>query len=511
MITAILFDIGDTLVRAAAAGTPVDALVAQPLPGVRRTLEALARSFRLGAVTDTAVMTEADVRAALAGTGLGELLEVIVTSHDIGAAKPDPRGIEAALARLGTAAAETLFVGDAEVDEGAARAAGTAFARVDGRQTLAAAVGDALAGLVGPFEAARSLVGPTDAVAEQAALAHQARLTKPAGALGQLEDLGVQLAAIAGQNPPPVPAPAAVAVFAGDHGVLAEGVTPWPQEVTGQMVANFVAGGAAINVLARQAGASVTVVDVGVASDLDALGLGDAPTLLRRNVRLGTANLAAGPAMTLDDARRALDVGAEVATALVAGGARALVTGEMGIGNTTPSAALIAALLGCDAAPVTGRGTGVDDATLQRKIALIDRALTRLVAHADPMVVLAEVGGLEIAALAGFIVGGAAQRVPVVVDGVIAGAALLVAHALCPAVLPYVVAGHRSTEPGATAVLAHLSLTPVLDLGLRLGEGSGACLALGVLEASARILHEMATFEVAAVDAAGEAAVDAAL
>jgi nicotinate-nucleotide--dimethylbenzimidazole phosphoribosyltransferase len=499
VITTILFDIGDTLVAAAAPGTPVADLVAEPLAGALPTLQALGRSFRLGAVTDTAVMDEADVRAALAGTGLAELLEVIVTSHDVGATKPDPAGIQAALARLGTTAAETLFVGDADIDEGAAHAAGAAFARAGGGVALADAVRAALSDLVGPFEAARALVGPAADPAAQAARDHQGQLTKPPGALGRLEDLSVQLAAIAGEEPPPVPAPGAVAVFAGDHGVVEAGVTPWPQEVTGQMVANFVAGGAAINVLARQAGASVTVVDIGVASDLDALGLDGAPDLLRRNVRPGTANLAVEAAMTPDEAHRALDVGAAVAARLVGGGARALVTGEMGIGNTTPSAALIAALLGRPPVEVTGRGTGVDDVTLARKVAAIEAALARVPAGADPIAVLAEVGGLEIAGLAGFIIGGASHRVPVVVDGVIAGAALLVAHALCPAVLPFVVAGHRSTEPGASAVLDHLGLEPVLDLGLRLGEGSGACLALGVLEAAARVLREMATFDSAAV------------
>jgi nicotinate-nucleotide--dimethylbenzimidazole phosphoribosyltransferase len=265
------------------------------------------------------------------------------------------------------------------------------------------------------------------------------------------------------------------------------------------MVANFVAGGAAINVLARQVGASVLVVDVGVATDLAALGLDGAPGLLRCRVRRGTANLAAGPAMTEDEARQALDVGAEVAERLVADGARALVTGDMGIGNTTPSAALVAALTGRSAAELTGRGTGIDDDALARKVGAIERGLARLPAAVDPLRALAEVGGLEIAALAGFVVGGASHRVPVVVDGVIAGAAVLVAHALCPEVRPYLVAGHRSTEPAATAVLDALGLEPVLDLGLRLGEGTGACLALPVLEAAARVLREMATFDDAAV------------
>lgn len=357
----------------------------------------------------------------------------------------------------------------------------------------------ALADRLGAFGAACELVGPVDGTAERSAREHHDRLTKPAGSLGRLEALGVQLAAIAGIDPPPVPRPAAVAVFAGDHGVVAEGVTPWPQDVTGQMVANFVAGGAAINVLARQAGASVTVVDVGVAADLDALGLAGAPGLLRRRVRAGTANLAAGPALELAEVRSALDIGSTVAVELVAGGACALVTGEMGIGNTTATAALIAALLDRPPVEVTGRGTGIDDTTLARKVAVIEAALDRVPSGADPIRLLAEVGGLEIAALAGFIVGGASRRVPVVIDGVIAGAALLIACALLPAVLPYAVAGHRSTEPGASAVLAHLGLEPVLDLDLRLGEGSGACLSLGVLEAAALVLREMATFDAAGV------------
>jgi nicotinate-nucleotide--dimethylbenzimidazole phosphoribosyltransferase len=339
-----------------------------------------------------------------------------------------------------------------------------------------------------------ALVGELDLEAERAATAHHDRLTKPRGALGRLEAIGIRLAAIAGRTPPPVPTPAAVAVFAGDHGVVAQGVTPWPQEVTAQMVANFVAGGAAISVLARQMAASVTVIDVGVATDLD-----HAPGLVRRKVRHGTGDLAVGPALTGDEVERALDIGSDIATELGAGGARALVTGDMGIGNTTAAAAIIAAITGRDAADVTGRGTGIDDTTLARKTRLVAQAVGRLDGNTDGRAVLAEVGGLEIAALAGFIVGGAAHRLPVVIDGVVAGAALLAAAQLCPRVVAFTFAGHRSTEPGATAVLSHLDLEPLLDLGLRLGEGSGACLALPVLEASARVLGEMATFDSAGV------------
>src|SRR5438270_5220411 len=264
------------------------------------------------------------------------------------------------------------------------------------------------------FEAAVGRVRPLDAVATVEARTRQDRLTKPRGALGRLEALSVQLAGIAGVCPPPVPAPAAVVVFAADHGVVAEGVTPWPQEVTAQMVANFVSGGAAINVLARAAGASVTVVDVGVATPLPP-ACDDAPGLVRRPLGPGTANLAIAPAMDLATCRAALDLGAGLAAELLAGlRARALVTGEMGIGNTTAAAALVAAFTGRPAAEVTGRGTGVDDAGLARKVAVVARALARHAAAvaAGPLETLAALGGLEIAALVGFIVGGAAAGAP---------------------------------------------------------------------------------------------------
>ena len=347
----------------------------------------------------------------------------------------------------------------------------------------------------GSFAAAAAAVGLLDATAMVEAAALQDRLTKPRGALGRLEEVSITLAGIAGECPPPVPAPAAVVVFAADHGVVAEGVTPWPQEVTAQMAANFAAGGAAINVLARQAGARVTVVDVGIATAMEA-GL-----VVDRRVRTGTANLVVEAAMTEAEARSALDVGADVAAEMVHDGARCLVTGEMGIGNTTSAAALVAALTGAPAAAVTGRGTGVDDPTLALKIGVVERALTlhASAVGAGPLPTLAALGGLEIAALAGFIVGGAAARVPVLVDGVIADAAVLVAAALVPGVTAFCIAGHRSVEPGASAALAHLGLVPLLDLGMRLGEGSGACLALPLVEAAARLLGEMATFDSAGV------------
>jgi len=350
------------------------------------------------------------------------------------------------------------------------------------------------------FSQACGAVRGVDDGAARAAREHQDRLTKPRGSLGRLEDIGVQLCAIAGTCPPPLPAPVTVAVFAGDHGVVAEGVTPWPQEVTAQMVANFCAGGAAINVLAGCAGARVVVVDVGVATPI-AL---EADTLVRRTVRHGTGNLAVEPAMTRDEAAAALDVGVEVATHALEQGARMLVTGDMGIGNTTASAALIAWFTRRAPTEVTGRGTGVDDDTVARKTRIVEQALARVPAGAAPIDVLAEVGGLEIAALAGFIVAGAAARVPVLLDGVIAMAGAVVAAASAPEVTGYLVAGHRSSEPGASAALVHLGLAPLLDLDMRLGEGSGATLAIPLVQGAARILNDMATFDAAGVTDKGD-------
>ena len=338
-------------------------------------------------------------------------------------------------------------------------------------------------------------IGPLDPAAVAAARARQDSLTKPRASLGALEDVSVQLAGLAGRCPPPLPEPATVAVFAGDHGVHAQRVTPWPQEVTAQMVANFAAGGAVINALAAQSGADVVVVDVGVASDLESV-----PGLVVRKVGRGTHDMTREPAMTRAEARAAIDVGIGVARDLVAGGMRCLLAGDMGIANTTPAAALIAVFTGAAPADVTGRGTGIDDATLTRKVGVVARALAR---HhpdpADPLGVLAAVGGFEHAALAGYVLGAAAARVPIVLDGVIACAAALAARALAPDTTAAMIAGHRSVEPGASVALAALGLTPLVDLRMRLGEGSGAMLALPIVQGAARVLRDVATFDAAGV------------
>ncbi|MFE0710717.1 nicotinate-nucleotide--dimethylbenzimidazole phosphoribosyltransferase, partial [Streptomyces sp. NPDC058865] len=338
-------------------------------------------------------------------------------------------------------------------------------------------------------------IRPLDAKALGEAWERQKRMTKPAGALGMLEIISAQLSGLSRQCPPPIPEPAAVAIFAGDHGVHAQGVTPWPQEVTAQMVANFLGGGAVCNAFAGQVGAEVCVVDVGVAADLPAT-----PGLLPRKIRAGTSDMTTGPAMTLDEAKQAIEVGIETARDLVAAGNKALLTGEMGIANTTASAALISVFTGADPAEVTGRGTGINDETLARKTEVVRRALeVHQPDPADPIGVLAAIGGFEHAAMVGLLLGGASLRTPVILDGVSAGAAALVARAIAPEVLAACIAGHRSAEPGHVAALNKLGLRPLVDLDLRLGEGTGALLALPLVQSTARAMHEVATFDSAGV------------
>ncbi len=334
-------------------------------------------------------------------------------------------------------------------------------------------------------------IPPLDSAAQAAARARQARLTKPAGALGRLETLSIQLAGMTG-GLDWLPRRRAVLICAGDHGIAAQGVSAYPQAVTQQMVLNFLAGGAAVNVLARQAGARVTVMDAGVIGDF-----ADHPDLIRGKIAPGTADFSAGPAMTAAQADAALALGKAAVARELAHGLDLLAVGEMGIGNTTSASAIIAAVTGRPVAEVTGRGTGVDDAALRHKVALIEAALAR---HAPATVdTLAKIGGFEIGAMAGAMLAAAAQRVPVVLDGLISTAAALVAAQIAPDVRHYLIAGHRSVEPGHRAALAWLGLEPLLDLDLRLGEGTGALLAIPLIEAAMRTLQEMATFEAAGV------------
>jgi len=343
----------------------------------------------------------------------------------------------------------------------------------------------------------RAAVTPVDRAAAARAQDRLDRKTTPRGSLGRLEELACRLAAVYGTADPLLPA-RAVVVMAADHGVAEEGVSAYPQEVTAQMVKNFLTGGAAINVLARQQGARVVVVDMGTKCPV-AL-----PQVRDGRLGPGTANFVLGPAMSRETAVRALEIGIGLAGELAAEGVGLLGVGDMGIGNTTASSAITAVLTGQTAARVTGRGTGIDEGRLRRKVDAVERALRlNRPDPADPLDVLAKVGGFEIASLAGVILGAAAHRVPVLLDGFITGAAALAAVGLCPAARDYLVASHRSVEPGHEAVLAHLGLRPLFDLDLRLGEGTGAVLAMNLAEAALRILREMTTFEAAGVTDAG--------
>lgn len=344
------------------------------------------------------------------------------------------------------------------------------------------------------LRAVMSQIGGLDAPASEAAQQRQQILTKPLGALGRLEELSIQLAGITGVLRPPL-RPCRVIVCAGDHGVTAEGVSAYPADVTTQMVLNFLAGGAAINVLARQFGAEVTVVDVGVKGELP-----DHPRLVKARIRPGTANFLREPAMTRAEAVAAIEVGIRVAQAAIADGVRVLVTGDMGIGNTTASAAIAAALTGRPAVEVTGLGTGLGRDGWRHKVEVVARAIEiHLPDEHDPLDVLSKVGGLEIGAIAGVVLAAAAAHIPVLIDGVIATAGAAIANELAPAVRAFMIAGHQSMEPGHRVLLDHLDLRPLMSLDLRLGEGTGAMLALPLLDAAVALLNEMATFSDAGV------------
>ncbi len=339
-----------------------------------------------------------------------------------------------------------------------------------------------------------SKIRPLDEAAMESARARQADLTKPPGSLGRLEALSIQMAGITAEAEPKIEHKV-VTAMAGDHGVVAEGVSAYPAEVTAQMVHNFLRGGAAINVLARHIGARVVIVDMGVAADFD-----PHPNLVIKKIASGTRNIARGPAMRREQALAAIEAGVSVVESEIEKGLDILATGDMGIGNTTPSAAIAAALTGRSPAEIVGRGTGVDDAGLERKVGAVQRALTvNNPDSGDGLNVLAKVGGFEIGGLVGAILAAAAHRKPVVIDGFISTAAAMLAVSLAPQTRGYLIAAHRSQELGHQIMLNWLGLEPLLDLDLRLGEGTGAVLAMSLIEASCKILSEMATFSEAGV------------
>jgi len=348
--------------------------------------------------------------------------------------------------------------------------------------------------MVDSLEKVLEAIKPLDESAMDSARARQDTLTKPQGSLGRLEDLSIQLAGIQGKPIPQIKNKAII-TMAGDHGVVAEKVGNWPQEVTAQMLYNFLRGGAGINVLARQVGARVVVVDMGVATELE-----PHPQLLPRKIASGTKNIALGPAMTREQAIKSLETGIEIVTSEVGKGLDILGTGDMGIGNTTSSSAICAVMTERPAAEVTGRGAGITDEQLAHKIEVVKSALAvNNPDPGDPIDILAKVGGFEIGGLAGVMFGAAVNRIPVVIDGFISGAAALIATALSPGLKDYLIAAHVSAETGHRLLLKHLGIMPLLDLGMRLGEGTGAALGIFLAEAAARIMGEMVTFSEASV------------
>jgi nicotinate-nucleotide--dimethylbenzimidazole phosphoribosyltransferase len=338
------------------------------------------------------------------------------------------------------------------------------------------------------------MIKPLDERAMAEAQARQNLLTKPQDSLGRLEELSIQLAGIQGRPMPQI-RHKAIITMVGDHGVVAERVGNWPQEITAQMIYNFLSGGAGINVIARQVGARIVVVDMGVA-----IALEPSRQLLSRKITLGTRNIARGPAMTREQAETAVETGMEIVAAEVAKGLDIVGTGDMGIGNTTASSAVAAVMMGRPVTETTGRGTGIDDEQLKHKIEVIERALgVNCPDSEQPLEVLAKIGGFEIGGLVGVMLGAAAHHIPVVVDGFISGAAALVAVALSPGLKDFLIAGHVSAADGHRRVLKHLGLKPLLSLDMRLGEGTGAALGIFLAETSAMLLAEMATFTEAGV------------
>ncbi len=339
-------------------------------------------------------------------------------------------------------------------------------------------------------------IDPIDRKLLKIASARLDSLTKPQGSLGRIEDFAKRIVAITGLEMPPFIGRKAIFTFAGDHGVVEEGVSAYPKEVTAQMVLNFLDGGAAINVLGRHAGADVVVIDIGVAGDI-----ADHPALIRKKIVRGTRNMRKGPAMTRDEALRTIEAGAELAYEYAGKGYSLFATGDMGIGNTTPSSAIASVMTGTPAAEVTGYGAGIDDDHIGHKIRVIEDAIAlNRPDPSDPVGVLAAIGGAEIGGIAGLILGAASRRIPVVIDGLISTAGAMIAYGINRHSAEYMFAAHNSVEPGQGIMLETMGLEPILDLNLRLGEGTGAALAMYLIEAGVKIYREMATFEEAGVN-----------
>lgn len=480
----ILFDLGNTLIRQANPGTPYSDLQIELLPGVQDLLAALYGHVQMGIVSNTQTITGDQIRERLSQAGIEHFFAVVVATGELGVHKPDRRPIDSAIAALAADPSRSLYVGDIETDLQAATAAGLAFAYTG--PNIYQALHQYSLHSASALD--RALYSPLNFSQPHAdhVLREFDGLAKPVGSLGQIEKIVAQIAGISHSYGPSID-PAAVAVFAGDHGVASDdAVTPWPQQITGLMLEVMGQGRAAVSVIAQSVDVYCQYLNVGALNDSESINV--------RNERVidGTQDFRLGEAMLREQVIAAMLVGAETAERLVAGGSRSLCTGELGIGNTTSSAILIAHYLQLEAIEVTGRGSGIDDRTFASKLAVVDDLIEKTQSTSDPIELLAHVGGSEIAALVGYMLRGATLQVPVILDGLITVAAAVVAHCIRPEVQQFLIAAHRSSEPAATLALNFLDLEPLLDLELRLGEGTGAVLSVPIIRSGCNVLARMA-------------------
>ena len=480
----VLFDLGNTLIVQENPGTPYESLAVKVLPGVVELLDQLHGCVKLGIVSNTKTITAADIQAKLSTVGLEKYFQTIIATAEFGIHKPDPAPITAAIDQLQCSADRTLYVGDIETDKQAALSAGAHFAYTG--PNLCESVKNYLFHSQSAFDRAKHTRPIFSKEHYNSVRKEFDGLAKPVGSFGRLEHLAAQIAGITHSYKPTVD-PVAIAVFGADHGIAADNsVTPWPQAITVQMLEVMGNNKAAVSALAGVADVYVEIINVGAIVD------SKSPNVRNERVATGTQDVRITNAMSEIQIRGAIEVGAQTAERLIAGGSRCLITGEVGIGNTTPSAALIAHFTQTTAEQVTGRGSGIDDETYSRKMEIVAHLITRTKNEEDPIKVLADIGGIEIAALTGYILRAASLQIPVVLDGVITLAAATVARSINPEINPFLIAGHASTEPGSQITIVHLQLQPILDLEMRLGEGTGALLSIPILRSACQSFGRMA-------------------
>ena len=480
----VLFDLGNTLIKQENPGVPYQSLAVELLPGVEQLLKELHGQVKLGIVSNTQTITAADIKKKLATVGIDHYFDVVIATGELGIHKPDPAPITATIKAVDVKAERTIYIGDIETDLQAAHAAGAAFAYTG--PDVYKALNQYLLHSESALDRALH-TQPTFSQSHADAVQKEFDgLAKPVGSLGKLEKVAAQIAGITHSHTPTVD-PAAIAVFGGDHGIAADdSVTPWPQAITGMMLEVMGDNKAAVSVLADVAYVYCQYVNVGAVCD------SSSRAVRNERVKSGTHDIRTDAAMTREEVFAAMNVGAQTAERLIAGGSRSLSTGEVGIGNTTPSAALIAHFANANAQEVTGRGSGIDDATYARKVEIVEQLINKTKTTKDPLDVLSQIGGIEIAALTGYILRATSLQIPVVLDGVITLAAAVVAEAIKPNTTQFFIAAHCSSEPGSKIAFKHLGLNPLLDLDLRLGEGTGALLSIPIIRSACQALSRMA-------------------